>query len=811
MYRTVFFLLCFMLFAYSAVGQRVTLNGYVEDAESGERLLGAAVYNLNQPTEGTVSNNYGYFSLSVPPKIMRLKVSYIGYSPQILEFDLQKDTTLIVKLTPSNEIEEVVVEGESVVESSQMSEINLPVKAVLKMPVLLGETDILKAVQLLPGVQSGTEGTGGIYVRGGSPDQNLILLDGVPVYNVNHLFGFFSVFNGYAVNDITLIKGGFPARYGGRLSSVLDIRMKEGNMKKFEGELSVGIIASKISIEGPIKKDTTSFIISARRTYIDLLAMPIMRLMSSVQSEAEFWGGYFFYDINAKVNHRFSKKDRIYLSAYMGKDKGYANMESDYEGDYYKSEFDLHWGNITSALRWNHLFSPRLFSNLTFTYSDYKFVTDIFDEWSYTYENVKHHEEWQVQYLSGIEDLALKADFDYSPVPGHNIKYGASAIYHTFKPGVSTFRYLDSDFETDVDTSFGSQNLHAWEYDIYAEDDFRLGRFLKFNFGAHASAFSVRDTVFYSLQPRISARAMITPKLSFKASYVHMSQYLHFLTNSSIGLPTDLWLPATDKVPPQKAIQYALGFAYSLPKGMDLTVEGFYKEMDNLIEYEEGASFFSDPEMGGETGLTWEDKVESGRGWSYGVELMVQKKTGNLSGWVAYTWSRTERQFDHIAFGKVFPYRYDRRHDISLSLNYEFNDRVNIGMTWVYGTGNAVTLATQRYLPLTDADLIINQSSDPNYIFQMYFGDVEYFGTRNNFRLPAYHRLDLGVNLSKENKRGTRTWSIGVYNAYNRKNPFYVDFTGGIYGEYYSENERQLVGYSLFPIIPSISYSFKLK
>ena len=340
----------------------------------------------------------------------------------------------------------------------------------------------------------------------------------------------------------------------------------------------------------------------------------------------------------------------------------------------------------------------------------------------------------------------------------------------------------------------------------YIEDDFRLGRIFKFNVGGHFSTFNVRDTSFYSMQPRISARALITDKISLKASYVHMTQYLHFLTNSSIGLPTDLWLPATDRVAPQHSVQYAAGIAVSLPKKLNMTVEGFYKEMSNLIEYSEGASFFDDPEGGGAASETWEDKIEIGRGWSYGAEFMLQKKRGKFNGWVAYTLSWTNRQFDNIAFGKVFPYRYDRRHDISVSLNYTFNDHVNVGINWVYGTGNAVTLAQQRYMPIQQITEV--NSSE----FYGYYGDVEYFGTRNNFRLPAYHRLDIGINLTKELKYGDRTWSLGLYNAYNQKNPFFVDFNGGLFGEYYdSAYERKLVKYSLFPLIPSISYSFKLK
>jgi len=790
-----------------AEAQKVTVSGYVEDAQSGERLPGAGVYNPDNPLQGTVTNNYGFFSITLPQEDLSLNVSFVGYASQKIDFDLKKDTLLTIRLQAGTELEEVLVEGENQVKSSQMSEVSIPIKSILKMPVLLGETDVLKAVQLLPGVQSGTEGTGGFYVRGGSSDQNLILLDGVPVYNVNHLFGFFSVFNGYAINDVSLIKGGFPARYGGRLSSVLDIRMKEGNMKKIRGEASSGIIASKISVEGPIIKDKTSFIVSGRRTYLDLLAAPIMRMVSSAAYGSSLNAGYFFYDINAKVNHRFSQRDRLYLSVYAGKDKAYVKAKDTYGGDSYSTDFDLHWGNLTSALRWNHIFNSKLFGNLTFTYSDYRFVTAIYDEWNYNNEQ----QEWAVEYLSGIEDLALKIDMDYSPLPSHNIKFGASGIYHVFKPGVSAFRYSDNYENMSIDTTFGSGNLYAQEFAVYVEDDFRIGKRFKFNVGGHFSGFSVRDTMYYSVQPRLSGRFLISDKISLKASYVQMTQYLHFLTNSTIGLPTDLWLPATDRISPQHSEQYAAGLAFSLKNDLNLTLEGFYKEMQNLIEYEEGASFFSDPESGGVAGESWEDKIEIGQGWSYGGEFMLQKKYGQFNGWFAYTLSWTERQFENIAFGERFPFRYDRRHDISISLSYEFNDKVDMGVTWVYGTGNAVTLATQRYMPVNQLANYTEMLQDPYVYDYYYYETVEYYGTRNNYRLPAYHRLDVGINFTKEKTFGFRTWSIAVYNAYNRKNPFFVDFRGDFLDYGANDSNRKLVKYSLFPIIPSISYTYKLK
>ena len=806
------FVIVFLFIVVSVFSQKYTISGYVEDAKSGERLLSANVYDADNITTGTITNTYGHYSLTIPKQKLKLTSSYIGYTGMQIEFELTKDTVINFSLEPNLLIGEVVVSGEhDNIKSSQMSRIDVPIETVLKMPVLLGEVDVLKTIQMLPGVQSGTEGSSGFYVRGGGPDQNLILLDGVPVYNVNHLFGFFSVFNGYAIKDISLIKGGFPARYGGRLSSVLDIRMKEGNMREYSGEASIGIIASKFTLEGPIIKDKSSFIISDRRAYLDILAMPFMLVASSVTSEFKTLGGYFFYDLNAKVNYKFSDNNRIFLSVYSGKDKAYMNITNNFDNDYYKSKFDLHWGNLTSAFRWNHVFTPKLFCNTTVTYSNYKFVTDIQDEWKYSYNNELHSEKWQIQYLSGIEDIATKFDFDYNPSPNHRIKFGVAGIQHIFKPGITAMKLDLSEVNENIDTTYGSGNLFAQEFAVYLEDDFRIGKRFKMNIGAHYSGFNVRDTFYQSIQPRVSTRFIITKNWSIKASYAHMTQYLHFLTNSSIGLPTDLWLPATDLVPPEKSIQYAVGTAISFPKGIDLTIEGFYKEMDNLVEYKEGASFFTEVESGSLSGEAWEHKIEMGKGWSYGMEFMLQKKYGKINGWIGYTLSWANRQFENIGFGEKFPYRYDRRHDISIVLIYKINEKIDIGATWVYGTGTAVTLAQQRYYPINYIENKIREIKGVNDDYY-YFDNmtVDYYGTRNNYRLPAYHRLDFGINFTKVKKRGTRVWNISVYNVYNQKNAFFVDFNGGLFGEYQNnEFERKLVKYSLFPIIPSVSYIFK--
>ncbi|MBI4649617.1 MAG: TonB-dependent receptor [Bacteroidia bacterium] len=781
------FLILLICISHSAFPQKYTISGYVEDAASGEKLFMANIYDLNSMA-GTASNVYGFYSLTLPAGKIKLTYSYIGYTTITKEFDLSKNLTLNISLEPAIQLKEVTVDAdkiEAIVKRSQMSAIEIPLQKIKTLPVLLGETDIIKTVQLLPGVQSGNEGSSGLYVRGGGPDQNLILLDGVPVYNVNHLFGFFSVFNADAVNSVTLIKGGFPARYGGRLSSVLDIRMKEGNMKEIKGEGSVGIVASRLTIEGPILKDKASFIISGRRTYIDILAQPFIKYFSAKQQGYDkFMAGYFFYDLNSKLNYKFSDRNRLYLSAYLGNDKAYMRMQDSNDDYFNKTNFNLRWGNITSAFRWNYILNNKLFSNTTITYSRYRFSTGGYFTNVDKIQNTT--EEMSYDYISGIYDWGGKADFDYMPAPNHYIRFGINNIYHTFKPGINVFK--QSGAGSGIDTTFGNKNIYANEYSVYAEDDMKLFGRLNLNAGLHYSGFLVENEFYHSLQPRLSGSYILTEKWSVKAAYSHMSQYIHLLTNTSIGLPTDLWLPVTDTIKPMKSVQYALGSAYSVSDQIVVTLEGFYKSMENLIEYKEGASFFSSKD-------NWEQNVEMGRGWSYGVELLIEKKFGKISGWLGYTLSWSQRQFENISFGQVFPYKYDSRHDISIAVTYKITDNIDAGAVWVYSTGTAVTLAMEKYLSsISYRDEFIYNYYDNNFI--------EYFEKRNSYRMPSYHRLDLSVNFHKKLKWGERILCVGVYNAYNRKNPFFLRFEP-------RDDETVLVQYSLFPIIPSISYNFK--
>jgi len=801
----------FLIPGLSLFSQKLTVSGILTDAETGEFLIGASVYETVN-YRGTSTNNYGYFSLKFDSAPIEISFSYVGYQVKKILVTSAADTVINVSLSPVLDIGEVTVTGNAATDrimSTQMSKIDIPLQKMKRLPVLMGETDLIKALQLLPGVQSGMEGTSGLYVRGGGPDQNLILLDGVPVYNVNHLFGFFSVFNSDAIQNVSLIKGGFPARYGGRLSSVLDIRMKEGNMNEFHGEGSVGIISSKLTLEGPIKKGKTSFIISGRRTYADLLSLPFQMLRNKEDDrdnyKSTFLAGYYFYDLNAKINHKFSDKSRLYFSIYSGKDKFYMKEKSKGYTDHSKTNYiddsyknGLNWGNLTSVLRWNYLLSKDVFSNLALTVSDYQFEV-VSDEKTHSiYGGTEYNSETSISYKSGIRDYGIKWDVDFNRIQDHYIRMGAGNTYHIYRPGI-TLAYSDENSDAAIDTTFGNKNLYSNETYIYAEDDFSLGALLKFNVGVHFSNFYTEGKNYTSFEPRISSRLKLGESSSFKLSYTEMAQYIHLLTNNTIGLPTDLWVPATDKVKPQKAWQVAGGFSSILSSKFELSIEAYYKDMKGLIEYKEGASFFN-------VMTDWFDKIESGNGKSVGLEVFLQKTSGKTTGWIGYTLSKSTRQFEHISQGQEYPYKYDQRHDISVVVNHRFNDRIDIGATWVFGSGTALSMAGNKYIPLSEIEEMIYPKYNYGY-FKDHFRYVENHETRNSSRMPSYHRLDIGVNFTREKKWGERVFSFGAYNIYSRQNAFYL-YVESEWDYYSGETENVLMQVSLFPIIPYIRYGF---
>ncbi|NDP19671.1 MAG: TonB-dependent receptor plug domain-containing protein [Paludibacter sp.] len=819
MKRFILLLFSILSFAFLLPSQNYTISGYITDAKSGETLISSSVFETNYK-KGTVSNAYGFYSLTVPKGFVNVLFSYVGFGDQKRIFKLSKDTTINVKMFESTFLKEVTVIGnrkELGVQGSQMSAIDVPISQIKSVPALFGETDIIKALQLLPGVKS-AEGSAGLFVRGGGPDENLLLLDGVPVYNVNHMFGFFSVFNADAVKNVTLYKGSFPARFGGRLSSVVDIRMNDGSETGYHGNVTVGLISSKINIEGPIIKGKTTFNVSARRTYADILAQPIINGTLGKESGMEkTTAGYYFYDLNAKISHKFSDKDRLYLSAYMGDDVIYANIkQGSTESDTIKQENRLKmnwdWGNIITALRWNHLINNKLFMNTTASYTRYRFLLSVGTESKTQTPSTNTTESITLGYRSGIEDFSGKVVFDYAPNPNHDIKFGANYTNHTFRPGVTVAQMTS---KTDsFETTIGDKDVYSHETMAYFEDNISLGYYIKANVGLHYSNFYVQEKFYQSLQPRLGLRVLINDKLSFKAGYASMSQYIHLLSNSNISLPTDLWVPVTKRIEPMKSHQYSIGTFYNLLNIFDLSLEGYYKSMDNLIEYKDGASFF-----GSSTG--WEDKVSLGRGWAYGVEFLAQKTVGKTTGWVGYTWSKAERLFDRpgeeLNYGKVFPAKYDRRHDLSIVVSHKFSEKFDLAATWVYSTGSAGTLALQEYsgaeIPQTGGAFFSIPEMPKvsgDVIYSTFTTPLPYVSSRNNFRYEPYHRLDVGMNFHKQLKYGKRTWNISVYNAYNQLNPFLttVDTTGEMINDVYTE-KKVLKQISIFPIIPSVSYTYK--
>ena len=822
MKKTLYLLIC--LFVYLNISaQNYTVSGYITDEKSGETQINASVYDFNS-RKGTVSNVYGFYSLTLPAGEVSLQYSYVGYHTQSFNFNLEKDTVIHIRFKESTDLQEITVIGHQKitgVHSTQMGAVEVPIAQIKTVPTLFGEADLVKALQLLPGVQAGSEGSTGMYVRGGGPDENLFLLDGIPVYNVNHMAGFFSVFNPDAIKNVTLYKGNFPARFGGRLSSVIDVRMNDGDDKKIHGNISIGAISSKINVEGPIIKEKTTFNISARRTYSDLLLQPIIWLGMAeafTDEEGRLTAGYYFYDLNAKVNHKFTNNDRLYLSLYMGDDIIYTNFRSKYtrEGDrqeYTESsermKLGWNWGNIVSSARWSHMINNKLFMNTTAAFTRYRFDMDVGMESKYSYTApdsiYKGSTNIDLGYKTGIEDYTLKSDFEYLPHPDHDMKFGINYTYHTFRPGVSVFglSMKENNVEYKQDTLIGDKNIFSHETSLYVEDDYTINYAIKLNVGLHYGLFHVEKHTYHSLQPRVSARILASDNLSFKAGYAAMNQNVHLLSNASVSLPTDLWVPVTKRIKPMHSHQYSVGVFYNLLNTLDLSVEGYYKSMSNLIEYKDGATF-----LGSSTG--WEDKVVMGDGWAYGVEFLAQKSFGKTTGWIGYTWAKTERLFNRpgqeLNFGRVFPAKYDRRHDVSIVISHKFSERFDVAGTWVYSTGNTGTLAMQEFIVLEEPE------NDGSARIVRTYSNADYISGRNNYRFNPYHRLDLGVNFHKKKKYGTRTWNISVYNAYNNNNPFLVtpkeDYNWDPVTDTY-KTDKKLIQISIFPIIPSISYSYK--
>mgnify|MGYP003289699602 CR=1 FL=1 len=809
-----FILFVLLLMPLAVLAQSHTISGTIIDNATGETLIGATVLDTRSG-KGTTTNVNGRYTLTLKDKTASLRITYVGYEPIYDSMQLSGNITRNYKLKPSVQLQEVKITARRInsVESARLSAVEMPVEQLKAVPVLFGEADILKAIQLLPGVQSGNEGTGGMYVRGGGPDENLFLLDGIPLYNVNHLGGFFSAFNADAVKNVTLYKGSFPARFGGRLSSVLDVTTNNGNDKQIHGNASIGLISAKINVEGPIVKEKTTFCFSARRTYADKLLAPLVtKLATDDNGKTKLQAGYYFYDLNAKVTHKFSDNSRLYATFYSGDDDVYTKVrtESSLAEDTYL-DFRNNWGNLIGGLRWNYVIGPKLFMNLTTSYTQYT------NRMKVGIEKIAHLDDGSDQlstingdYVSSIRELTGRLDFSYAPNTAHNIQFGAYATRHWLRPNVSSgsvdyFDQIQMNDPLQMEIEMQDDSIRANQYVLFAEDDWAINDAVKINFGLHASGFHVQNTLYPSLQPRISGRLLLGENLSIKAGYAYMSQYMHLLSTTSVSMPTDLWVPSTDRIRPMTANQVAASVCYDMPLVAEFSVEGYYKYMNNLIEYKDGATSFG-------TSQGWENLVCMGDGWTYGVEFLAQRNFGNLTGWIAYTWSRTTHLFNRpdneLNNGNPFPAKYDRRHDLSIVLTYKFNEKYDVSATWVFCTGNTATLAMEKY-PIA--------SDDPEdyYDGTHSSSNLSHISSRNNYRMPNYHRADVSFNmhrtfrLKQSNSDGSprkirRTINLSVYNLYNHANP-YLTYTSSQFT--YQGYSRALVQLSIFPILPSVAYT----
>ncbi len=778
--RTSIFFLTFFSIVICAQSN-YTLSGYIQDESSGENLIGVSIYE-KESFKGTASNEYGFYSLTLPKGNYKIVYSFIGFKSIIKSVNLNQNLRLNVSLNNNAIVtEEIEVTGERQdknVNSSSMSQAKLEVQNIKQLPVILGEVDVLKSAQLLPGIQSGGEGNSGLYVRGGGPDQNLILLDEAVVYNAAHLFGFFSVFNADAIKDINIIKGGMPAEYGGRLSSVLDITMKDGNNKKYQAEGGIGLLSSRLTLQGPIEKNKSSFIVSGRRTYIDVLSKPFMS-----EDNAFSGSGYYFYDLTTKINYRISDKDRLYLSGYFGRDVfSFSNSDNGIG-------IEIPWGNATTSLRWNHLFNDKLFMNTSLIFSDYRFEFNIAQQ------------EFELKIFSGINDWNTKIDFLYQPNQRHTIKFGSNYTYHEFTPGNASGRSGEVVFEPDeIFKQYSNEGA------LYISDDFEASDVLKIHAGLRYSSFqhsgyiSFRDYIkndltgsddnYNHIEPRLTFRYKLNPTSSIKGAYTQNYQYIHLASTSSVSLPTDLWVPSSAGIKPKFSDQYALGYFKNFKDNMfEASIEAYYKEMSNLIEYKEGVL----PEDN--TNSSSDDAFVFGDGDSYGIEVLVKKNKGKTTGWIGYTLSKTTRYFDEINNGISFPAKYDRRHDLSITATHKLNNKWTLSSVFVYATGNSITLPTERYI----------------------IGSNVYteFTSRNGFRMEPYHRLDLGATYTPntKNKRFKSSWNFSIYNVYSRKNPYFIYFdlesTTGENGNIQDGNlTPKAYQVSIFPILPSVTWNF---
>lgn len=744
------------------IGQNATISGTLTDASSGEALIGANIY-ITALKKGTTTNNYGFYSLTLPKTdSLGIAFTYIGFHPQFKKIFPYQNIKLDIELEPRvDSLSEVVVtaqQDDKNVSRPQMGVVDIPSEKIKELPAILGEVDVLKIVQLLPGVQAGNEGTTGFYVRGGNTDQNLVLLDEAVVYNPNHMFGIFSTFNSRAINNVNLIKGGFPAQYGGRLSSVLDIAMKEGNNKRLGAEGGIGLITSQLTLEGPIQPEKASFIVSGRRTYFDYIIEPFLPRKINTS--------YAFYDLNAKLNWQVGSKDRLFISGFKGKD------DATYIQDGIR--YDILFGNATATLRWNHLFGQKLFLNTSLIFNEYD-------------QNISALQDNAVlQVVSGIQDFTGKLAFQYFPNLNHSIRFGFNYLNHTFRSQGDSKNQSGTEPPSDINTNTVPAKYFD-EFAFYVNDEIRISDRISLNLGVRLPGFSSNEVQYFRIEPRATAKLAIDATSSIKAAYTVMNQFLHLVPSSTASVPSDIWIPSSKLTKPQLSEQYAFGYFKNFKNNQfESSVEIYYKTMENQVLFKEGNQLI-------ET-LDVDNLLTYGKGWSYGAEFFLRKNSGKLTGWISYTWSKTEQKFENLNFGKRFPFRYDRRHDLSVAGTYSLGKKWSVSGVFVYSTGAVYTLPVGR-ISVAEAG-------------SLFEGNYFVYNERNNARLNPYHRFDLSISNKKKarmfRKDYQREWVFGVYNLYSRQNPYFV-----FYQVDAATNEPIARQVSLLPILPSITYNFK--
>jgi len=764
-------------------GQTPSVTGYVQDLKTGEKLIGANIFDVSSH-RGTTTNQFGFFSIPVTyGKSCRLSVSYVGYEIAPLELTLVRDTLMVIRLRQNTELKEVRIIGETnknreIAQAFGMVSLNSA--TISKLPSLTGIQDIMRSSQLLPGIQSGKEGSSQIYIRGGSSDQNLILLDDIPVYYVNHIGGFISVFDAGAINSINIYKGAFPARYGGRLSGILDIRLKEGSKSQKKQTLQLGLLSTEYKVEGPVKRDTSSYLISVRRCNVDIFT----RLYSLMYTNGKYQGGYTFYDFTGKYTRNLGPRDKLFFTAYFGRDKIFGTGSSNTTDGIYKEKGSMStkWGNYIASAKWTHIWSNSLFGSLTIAYSQFVYSKNLNGKTIRLADGVAEN-TYKLSFGSNIQDILCNYNFEKNLNARHRLSFGIQNTFHVFKPYNYT---LQSAGNLVMDRTYSSHQISP-ESRAYFEDNYDLSEKWLISAGAQL-AFIYSDTrSYWALEPRLSSKYTLNGKLNLNIGYSRMTQNLHLLSSSGLGLPTDLWIPVTAQIAPGISDQIGLGIDWQLPDKLPfhVTIEAYYKKMRNLAEFKEGSVFF-------QNGSDWQLSVESGgTGVSRGIEFFIEKQRGPLTGWIGYTLSKHDRTFPGLNGGKSFPFRYDRTHDLSVVVNYEINKHINLCGTWVYWTGEAVTLAYGEYS--VPVDFSNGQPID---------GVAHAYSSRNGYRLPDYHRMDIAIQFKRSFLKADRTISFGIYNVYNRMNPFFL------FWDRNSEGDYKLYQVTIFPIMPNISVAY---